>query len=122
MFKNYPLPSHPFADKAARAALAAGSQGKFLAYHDGLFRNYAVLNDEKLQDLARELNLDMGKFAEDMQSKRTGELISRDLMEGDRAGVQGTPTMYVNGKALQARSAEAVFRAIEEERRKTAGK
>ena len=64
VLKNFPLNSHKFAKKAAAAALAAESQGKFWEFYDLLFENYNRLNDRKIRKIAIELGLDMVKFDE----------------------------------------------------------
>ena len=56
--KNFPVQSHKYAEKAARAALAAGKQGQFWPFHDKLFDNYNRLNDDKVREIVRELKLD----------------------------------------------------------------
>jgi protein-disulfide isomerase len=58
VFKNYPLRNHKFAMKAAIAALAAGSEGKFWEFHDELFKNYNKLNDQKIREIALGLGFD----------------------------------------------------------------
>jgi len=109
VIKNYPLKSHKFARKAAQAALAAKVQGKFWEYHHELFKNYKSINDTKIQDIARELNLDMEKFNQDQQ------IINRDLQNGRRIGVRGTPTVYINGKRLSDRKLSGFTKMIEVE-------
>lgn len=120
VFKNYPLPMHPFAVKAAMAALAAKSQGKFWQYHSKIFENLSSLSDAKFLDIARELGLDMKKFADDQKSAYNQGIIARDQNEGNLAGVQGTPTIFINGKVLENRSVEGIGQMIEAERRKKA--
>ncbi|MBN1254355.1 MAG: thioredoxin domain-containing protein [Deltaproteobacteria bacterium] len=101
VFKNFPLSSiHPFAHKAAVAALAAHAQGKFSAFHHKLFENYRVLNDAKIQEIATALKLDMDKFNKAMEDPSIQKLIARDLKEGDEAGIEGIPIIFVNGKLL----------------------
>ena len=111
---------HQFASKAAIAALAAKSQGKFWEYHNKVFENFSALSDAKLTDLARETGLDLKKFADDQRSAFNQNVIKRDMTEGNRAGVQGTPTIFVNGKVLENRSLEGFARQIESEIRKKA--
>jgi protein-disulfide isomerase len=120
VFKNFPLPMHPFAAKAAAAALAARSQGKFWEYHGKIFENFSSLSDTKLQAIAQELGLDMNKFAADQRSAHIQRIISRDVNEGNNAGVQGTPTIFVNGKALENLSLEGFAQMIEAEQKKKA--
>ena len=67
VYKNFPLRNHRFARPAAIAALAAERQGKFWEFHDLLFENYNRLSAEKIQEIARELNLDMDKFEQDQK-------------------------------------------------------
>jgi len=115
VIKNYPLKKHKFAKKAARAALAAKVQGKFWEFHHKLFQNYKSINDGKIQDIARELNLDMVEFNKDMNSKAVQHIIDRDLQNGRRIGVRGTPTVYINGKRLNDRKISGFTKMIEAE-------
>ena len=101
VFKNFPLSSHKFARQAAVAALSAGRQGKFWEFHDKLFENYDQLNEQKIQAIAQDLGLDAAKFAENMSDSQHSLTIDRDLWEGDKVGVTGTPAVFVNGKLLR---------------------
>jgi protein-disulfide isomerase len=116
--KNFPLPSHKFAYKAATAALAANLQGKFWEFHNQLFKNYNAINDAKIQDIAKELGLNMEKFNKDMQSPAIKSLITRDMNNGREVGVHGTPTIFVNGKTLKNRSMPGIYQVIEAELKK----
>ena len=113
--KHFPLRNHKFARKAATAALAANEQGKFWEFHHKLFENYKVLNDSKIQDIAKELDLDMEKFNKDMNSPVIAKLINRDLKNGRQVGVRGTPTIFVNGKILKKRGLSGFSEMIEAE-------
>jgi len=115
VFKNFPLNNHPFAWKAATAALAAGKQGKFWEYHDRLFQNYNRLNDQVVQEQAQQLGLDMQKFEKDMNDPQIGQVINQDYQDGVKAGVRGTPTIYVNGALLRNNSLEVIQAAIDKE-------
>jgi protein-disulfide isomerase len=116
--KNFPLPSHKFAYKAATAALASNVQGKFWEFHSKLFNNYNAINDAKIQDIAKELGLDMERFNKDMQSPAIKTLISRDVNNGKQIGVRGTPTIFINGKTLRNRSLPGIYQVIETELKK----
>ena len=109
---------HQFTRKASAAALAAQAQGKFWEYHHKLFENSSSLSDVKFRDIARELNLDLGKFIQDMNSPATQKLIDRDLREGEQARVSGTPTIFVNGKPLKDRSLQGFQSMIAAELKK----
>ena len=116
--KHFPLPNHRWARQAAEAALAAGQQGKFWELHKLLFENYRVLDDKKIEDLARGLGLDMEKLNSDMKSPAIQELINRDIQNARDVGVRGTPTLYVNGKLLTNRSREGFEEMIDAELKK----
>lgn len=118
VFKNFPLPMHQFARKASLAALAALRQGKFWELHHKLFEAGSSLSDAKIQELAKETGLDMAKFNKDMSDPALEELINRDLAEGSRAEVQGTPTIFVNGKSVRSHSYEGFLQLIEAELKK----
>lgn len=115
VFKNFPLRNHAQAKPAAIAALAAGKQGKFWEYHDMIFENYKGLNNEAFEKFARDLGLDMKKFAGDRKSKDLADLVNADLQEGSRAGVRGTPSIFVNGRRLNQRSLEGFSAVIDRE-------
>jgi len=115
VFKNFPLPNHPFANKASIAALAAGRQGKFWEFHHRLFEAVSSLSDGKIQDIAKELGLDTERFNRDLSDLSIQNLINRDLTEGMKAQVQGTPALFVNGKSVRNGSLEGFQQMIEKE-------
>ena len=120
--KNYPLASHKYARKAASAALAAHRQEKFWEFHGMLFKNYKALNDEKIQEIAQGLDLDMVTFNRDMASPATKMLITRDIRNGREVGIRGIPTFFINGKKLKKRTPEGFQEMIETElKRKRSG-
>jgi len=98
VFRNFPLTSiHPHAMDAARAAEAAGLQGKFWEMHDVIYENQENLELEDLLEHAAALSLDLERFSQDMQSPWVEEKVSTDLYGGARSGVNGTPTFFING-------------------------
>jgi protein-disulfide isomerase len=113
VFKNFPLRNHKFAMEAATAALAAEKQGKFWEFHDLLFKDYNRLNEQKVKEIAQQLKLDMEKFEKDRKDPGIRRLINRDLAEGNRAGVRGTPTTFINGRLLRNRSMAGFQELIE---------
>lgn len=118
VFKNFPLRSHKFARKAAMAALAAGRQEKFWAFHDQLFDNATQLNDEKIREIARKLGLDVDQFEEHMKDPTIPEKINEDIRDGGKAGVRGIPTIFINGRFLRNRSFKGFEALIEKELRR----
>ncbi len=98
VFKQFPLDTHSQAALAAAAAIAANQQGKFWPMHDALFAHRTKLSRPSIVELAREGGLDMKRFEADLDSAETKKIIARDIQDGERAGVEGTPTVYVNGR------------------------
>ena len=116
VFKNFPIRSHKYAFTSAMAALAAGQQGKFWEFHDELFKNYNRLNDQKIQEIVKQLNLDQTKFNEDTKSPVEAARVLQDYEEGIRLGVRGTPTVFINGKQFRKkRSMKNMEAVIDEE-------
>ena len=118
--KHFPLKSHKMALKAALAALSANNQGKFWEFHSKLFENFRSLNDQKIEEIAKELNLDMARFVKDQNTPEVKNIIFRDLNNGRTAGVGGTPTLFVNGKRVKSRSLQNLSRMIDKELSKKA--
>lgn len=101
VFKNLPLDFHPQAMPAAKAALAAGKQGKFWEMHDTLFNNQKSLNEAFYEEAAKNLKLDLTKFKADMASKEIEDAVKADLDQARALNVQGTPNFFVNGVNLR---------------------
>jgi protein-disulfide isomerase len=98
IFKQYPLPSHPKAREAAKAAIAAHKQGKFWEMHDLLFENQDRLQSANLDEYAKKIGLDMKRFEADVQSKEVSAKVDADIAEGREVGVDSTPKIYVNDR------------------------
>ncbi len=120
VFKNFPIRNHKFAMPAAVAALAAGKQGKFWEFHDLLFKDYNRLNEQKVNEIAQKLKLDIKKFEKDRKDPRIRAMINRDLVEGNQAGVRGTPTVFINGRLLRNRNPAGFQELIEKALKKPA--
>jgi formate-nitrite transporter family protein len=99
VFRHFPLTEiHPHALAAAAAAEAASAQERFWEMHELLFHGQNALEDEDLVRYARDLGLNMGRFAEDQASEAVFARIRRDIESGvDSGEVRGTPTLFVNG-------------------------
>ena len=115
VFKHFPLRSHAFAAKAAAAATAAHRQGKFWEFHDRLFSRYNSLDDTVLKEIAAAAGLDVRKWEEDMKDPALVLAVERDVAEGIRAGVRGTPTVFINGKVVRTRRIDAMTESIDKE-------
>jgi protein-disulfide isomerase len=115
VLKNMPLRFHKFADPAARAALAAGEQGKYWEYHDELFAISPKLDAKALLGIATKLGLDINKFRKDMNSDAIRKKIAKDLSDAKAVGVTGTPTIFIDGIKVQNRTLPAIQELIDEE-------
>jgi len=104
VFKNFPLSRHKFAEKAAVAALAADRQEKFWPFHDRLFENYNKLSEQKIQEIAVSVGLDMDRYNRDLRSPAIQAKVRQDLRDGQLADVRGTPAVYINGRVLKNRT------------------
>ena len=111
--RDFPLSQHANAQKAAEAAEAAREQGKYWEYAAVLFRNQSALGVDKLRQYATDLGLDRAKFDASLDSGKLADKVQRDLMEGRKLGINGTPTLYVNGKRVSDNSYESLKSAIE---------
>ena len=118
VIKHFPLSKHKYARMSAGAALAAGLQGKFWEFHHQLFQSYKSISSEKIEEIAKDLDLEMEKFNKDRNSAAIHALINRDLKNGRQIGVRGTPSIFINGKMLKRKSINEFFRRIDAELQK----
>lgn len=106
-YKHYPLVQiHPFAEPAARAAEAAGQQGKFFEYADMLFAKQSEWSKGSnpagfFTRYATELGLDMDLFAQHLRSSLLSDKVRADMMEARGLGLTGTPSFYLNGVKME---------------------
>ena len=117
VFRQFPLTSiHPQAQKAAEASLCAADQDKFWEMHDAMFQDQSNLQIDKLKEKAASLGLDTEVFNGCIDSSKYTEKVAEDLQEGSRAGVTGTPAVFINGRFLSgAQPFETLAKIIEEE-------
>jgi len=116
VYRHYPQPNHRNARPAAEAAECAAEQGQFWPYHDRLFDDQTNLSDEDLKVSAAQLGLDAAKFNACFDSRRYKADVDKDIKEADQAGVNGTPTFFVNGRILLgAQPFEEFKRVIDQE-------
>lgn len=114
VFLNYPLPAHQNAPNAAAAAIAAGKQGKFWAYHDKLFDNQSSLSMIDLLRYAQELKLDVNRFQADLEGARPR--VAKERAQGEKAEITGTPTFFISCHQYKdALTIESMKAWIEEE-------
>lgn len=106
IFRHFPLTQlHKNAEKAAYAAESSAIQGKFYEFSDILFQKQIEWADKSdptdyFVEAAKKLNLDSEKFKKDMQSGTVKNKVSNDVISGQKADVNATPTFYLNGQKL----------------------
>lgn len=119
VFRDFPLSFHKNAQKSSEAAQCANEQGKFWEYHDKLYVNQKALAVSDLKKYAVDLGLDVSKFNQCLDSNKFAEEVKKDLTDGEKAGVDGTPAFFINGRKLVgAQPYEAFEKIIEEELKK----
>jgi protein-disulfide isomerase len=113
--RHFPIASaHPHALAAAIAAEAAGAQGRFWEMHRILFKNQDALEDDDLIEYARTIGLDLDRFRADLTAGLGEDKILEQRIQGARSGVNGTPTIFVNGRRYDGeRAPEALGQAVE---------
>lgn len=121
VFKQYPLEVHPQAPQAAAASLAAQKQGKFWEMHDALFAHRHDLTRRGLLANAKALGLDMAKFEADLDSPATKAQVDEDVSVGDKLGIPGTPTVFVNGARYNGPVNTLAMRTVLEDKFKLQG-
>lgn len=110
IYKQFPLVSiHAQALPAAKAAWAAGQQGKFWLYHDGLFAYQDKLGEDYYVALAKQIGLDMEKFDRDRNSPAAQAAIDKDVELAQALGMRGTPTFIMNGLLIPGGAPLAFF-------------
>jgi protein-disulfide isomerase len=114
--KLFPLPFHQNARTAAKAALAAGVQGKFGEMVDLLYANQTQLGEDKYKELAQQLGLNVDKFMSDYKNRDADweTKIRADMKLGEDSDVRGTPTFYLNGKKSRARDVDSWKQEIDQ--------
>jgi protein-disulfide isomerase len=119
VFRQFPLPFHQNAQKAAEAALCANDQGKFWQLHDAMFSNQAALGVDQLKAKAAELGLKADDFNKCLDSGAKAADIEADKKAGSAAGVNGTPAMFINGRFVNgAVPLEQITSVIDDELRR----
>lgn len=119
IYRHFPLGFHANAQKAAEAAECANLQDKFWAYHDILFTKGKAdgtgLDVQSLKLYAKEAGLNAPQFNSCLDENKTADIVDADTKEGQKAGVTGTPTFFINGKRLVGALPYAEFKKVIEE-------
>lgn len=111
--RDFPLAQHANARKAAEAAEAARAQGKYWEYAKLLFDNQKSLEVPKLKEYATQVGLDRARFNAALDAGQFADKVLLDQNEGNRLGVNSTPSIFVNGRPLSDRTYEGLKAMID---------
>jgi protein-disulfide isomerase len=115
-FKQFPLGGHTMARTAAEAAMAANKQGKFWPYSDLVWPKSDVLTAAVLEQIAKEVGLDVPRWRNDMASEAIKNWVGQDKSDGVAIGINSTPSIYINGRRYTGRhDMESISDWIDEE-------
>jgi protein-disulfide isomerase len=112
VYRDYPLPNHNLAPKAAEAAHCADDQGKYWEMHGKLFASSPKLEVNDLKAYARELKLDEGRFSKCLDSGEKAKVVEGHAKAGSEAGVRGTPAFFINGRLISGAQKLEAFTAV----------
>ncbi|MBI3312745.1 MAG: DsbA family protein [Candidatus Omnitrophica bacterium] len=117
VWRHFPLPMHVGADKTHEASGCAAEQGKFWDFHQVIFSmDQPPQGEAALAEIAKKIKLDEKKFSDCLKSGRHKAEVEKDIAAGNKAGVRGTPTLFVNGKLLSgAQPYEAISQVVQAE-------
>lgn len=114
-FRDFPLSFHQYAQKAAEAVRCANDQGKFWEYHDQVFEGQDLLNLDQLKKWAQDLGLNTDQFNQCLDKGKHEEAVKKDFTDGQSAGVQGTPSFFINGEPLRGAQPYESFKKLIDE-------
>jgi protein-disulfide isomerase len=112
IFRDFPLSFHTQAQKAAEAAECAGEQGKYYDMHDKLFAEGVAGGVASFKGYAKSLGLDTAKFDSCLDNGDMASEVQKDFLDGQQAGVQGTPGFFVNGVPISGAQPFSVFEQV----------
>ena len=116
IFRDFPLSFHKSAQKASEAAECAGDQGKYYEMHDKIFENQQSITVSDLKVYAEQIGLKVDEFNVCLDTDKHKDEVLQDFRDGQKAGVSGTPSFFINGKMLVgAQPFEAFKKIIDDE-------
>ncbi len=122
VYRDYPLPAHTLAPKAAEAAHCAGDQQKYWEMHDRLFAANGKLDVSDLKTYAKEVGVDPARFDKCLDSGEKATVVAFHQKAGEAAGVTGTPAFFVNGHLISGAQPLEAFKTIVDQELKDGAK
>lgn len=117
VYKHFPLPNHTEARPAAEASMCVNEQGsdKFWKFYDIVYDNQKAWTKDDFKDYAKKSGADVAKFEECFNSKKYAAHVDASLAEGQRLGINSTPSFFVNSQLVKGAQPIAEFREIIDE-------
>ncbi|MBI5412397.1 DsbA family protein [Candidatus Peregrinibacteria bacterium] len=115
IYRHFPLSFHPNARPAALAANCVRDQRGdevFYQYHDLIFKNQTALSEASLKEWAKGLGINMSQFDQCVASQKTADAVAKDLADGQKAGVSGTPAFIINGLLISGAQPFEAFKPV----------
>lgn len=112
---HYPLSFHKLAETSAVASMVAHKQGKFWEYVDKLYSDTKKQDQATLEKYATELGLDLAQFKADQKDPEMLRAVRMNFKAGEKIGVRGTPSMYLNGRKMSGRDFAGFQKEIDAE-------
>lgn len=116
IYRDFPLDFHANAQKAAEAAECAGDEGKYYEMHDKLFEEGVSGGVSAFKQYAKDIGLDTVNFDACLDSGKHASEVQKDFQDGQKAGVSGTPSFFINGKQLVGAQPFEAFKQIIEQK------
>lgn len=113
VFMDFPVNPSGVSKLVAQGAFCADKQGKYWEYHELAFAKQRELNDKSPESLARDLSLKIEDFKTCLNSQDAKNKVDKDQAEGQRLGITGTPTIFLNGKKLHSYTESELEKSIE---------
>jgi protein-disulfide isomerase len=111
-YKHFVLGIFPQSQMIAEAAECARDQNRFWAYHDLVFDNSDHVQRSHLLSYAEGLGLDTTRFRQCLDGREKQATVQADRLEGERRGVRGTPSVFIDGEQVNARTYEDFARLL----------
>ncbi len=111
-FKTFTIPKHTLSYKSALAANCAQEEGKYLEYHKLLFEMQESITNESFEEIAKKTGLNVEKFNKCLKAEKYKNKVNDDTLMGISAGVEGTPTFFINKREIVGPKPFRTFKTI----------